>query len=106
MSGSEDDAGYPLLVGQACFQEGGEPLYPTLAHPPQQLTIVEKKLTQDLGHTEHELPVRNGLRHRSFQMMGELSHLIVMAGRTEPATPAAESKQILVMTARAPYSSR
>jgi hypothetical protein len=41
--------------------------------------------------------VQDGL----FQVMAELNHFFVVAGRTKPAAPAAESEQVLVQAVRA-----
>jgi hypothetical protein len=71
--------GIPLLLAQSHLQKGGETFGSTLAQFPQQLTIVEEKLTKDLGNTEDVLPMGNGIEHRLFQMMGKLDHLFVMA---------------------------
>jgi len=44
----------------------------------QQLAVVQKTQTQDLGDSEHHVPVRHGLDHVAAQPLAELHHALLV----------------------------
>jgi hypothetical protein len=101
----EDETGNPVLLAHGHRQKLGQAFGRALAQLPQQLTIIEEKFTKDFWYAEDILPIGNRIKHRLFQVMGKLDHLFAMAGRTEPATSAAVSKQVFVVAIRTSYTS-
>lgn len=53
----ENEARYPLIFAQGHLQKGGETFGRALTQLLQELTIVEEKLSNDLGNAENALPM-------------------------------------------------
>lgn len=68
-----------------------------LAELAQQLTIIQKELSQYFGNGENILPMRYGIKDSLFEMMTKLNHFFVIVGWTEPAATATVCQDELMM---------
>lgn len=67
----------------------------------EQFPVIFEKSPQDLRHAEYVLPMGNRIQDIRLQVCPKLDYFLGVAGRTKPATTAAERKQVLVVAVRA-----
>ena len=68
----------------------------------EQVAVEAEVRAQHLGDTQREVPVRNREQDRLGEQGAEKLHLLLVAGRAEPAAFAGERQQVLVLAVVAP----
>ena len=92
-----DDAGHPIGLVQGDAHDIADALMCNTAEVFEQIAVVTEIRAQQLGDGEGDVPVRHRKEDGLGKQGSEELDLLLVAGRTEPATLAGEGEQVVFL---------